>query len=268
VISGRDTNRLYQLPLAEFTGARNAMAKAAGKSGGAIRALEKPSTPAWAVNQLYWKQRRTYDKLIRASERVRAGHAQALKGRKIDLATLELQHGAAVRDAAGQVRSILARAGDPATAATMKSVVDTLQALPGGGEPGRLTKPLAPIGFGAFGALMKGAASSKALAEVVTFAPPKPKPDEVAATAKRADEASKRRLRELEAHSKKTAAALKAARVKFKRADAVRAAADAKLQAATAEANRLRAEVSRLEREARAQDQERQHLEPPNPGRR
>lgn len=260
-MSARDLDKLYQLPLGEFTDARNALAKTAGKSGVAIKALEKPSAAAWAVNQFYWKNRRAYDKLIRVSERVRAGHAQALKGKKTDLATLELRHGAAVKDAADQVRVILARAGDPATAATMKSVVDTLQALPGGGEPGRLTKALAPIGFSAFGALMKGAVSSKALAEVVTFAPPKPKPDEVAETARRADEAAKKRLRELDVQSKKTAAALKAARVKFERADAVRAAADAKLQDATAEANRQRAEVLRLEREARAADHERQNLE-------
>ena len=260
MVLDRDANRLYQLPLGAFTDARNAMAKAAGKSGAAIKALEKPSTPAWAVNQLYWKQRRAYDKLIRASARVRAGHAQALKGKKIDLATLELQHGAAVKDAADTIRDILSSAGDPATPATMKSVVDTLQALPGGGEPGRLTRALAPIGFGAFGALMKGAVSSKALAEVVTFAPPKPKPDEIAEAAHRADDAAKRHLRELDAQSKKTAAAFKAARAKLERADATRAAADAKLQDATAESNRLRAEVSRLDREARTQDQERQHL--------
>ena len=268
MVSDRDIDRLYQLPLGEFTGVRNAMAKAAGKSGAAIKALEKPSVPAWAVNQLYWRHRRAYEKLNRVSERVRAGHAQALKGRKIDLATLELQHGAAVKDAADEVRAILARAGDPATPATMKSVIDTLQALPGGGEPGRLTKSLAPIGFGAFGALMKGAASSKALAEVVTFAPSKPKPNEVAEVAQRADDAARKRLRQLEAQSKRTAAALKAARVKFERADAIRAAADAKLQDATAEANRLRAEVSRLEREARTQNLERENLAPRHPGRR
>jgi hypothetical protein len=169
VATDRSIDALYQRPLGEFTSARNELAKAAGAKGAAIKALEKPSAAAWAVNQLYWRERRAYDKLIRASERVRAAHAQRLKGKAADLATVEAQHSAAVKDAAEHVRALLAGAGDPATPATMKSVVDTLQALPGGSEPGRLTKALAPIGFGAFGALMKGAVSSKALADVVTL---------------------------------------------------------------------------------------------------
>ena len=44
--------RLYQLPLDEFTSARNALAKRAGSDAAGIRALTKPSVPAWAVNQL------------------------------------------------------------------------------------------------------------------------------------------------------------------------------------------------------------------------
>ena len=236
----RDLDTLFQLPLGEFTDARNALARAGGKHGAAIKALEKPSVPAWAVNQLYWRQPRAYDKLVRASDRVRAAHAHTLRGRKVDLHTLELQHTAAVKEAAEHVRAILARAGDPATAATMKAVLDTLQALPGGGQPGRLSKALAPIGFGAFDALMKGGVSSKALAEVVTFAPPKPKSDEVAAAAERADEAAAKRLRALDAQSKKLALALAAARAKCERATA---------------------DVARLESESRALDRERKALQ-------
>jgi len=234
----RDLDTLFQLPLGEFTDARNALARAGGKHGAAIKALEKPSAPAWAVNQLYWRQPRAYDKLVRASDRVRAAHAHTLRGRKVDLHTLELQHTAAVKEAAEHVRAILARAGDPATPATMKAVLDTLQALPGGGHPGRLSKALAPIGFGAFDALMKGGVSSKALAEVVTFAPPKPKPDEAAA-AERADEAAAKRRRALDAQSKKLALALTAARAKCERAAA---------------------DVARLESESRALDREREDI--------
>lgn len=256
----REIDALYQLPLGAFTDARNALAKARGAKGAAIKALEKPSAAAWAVNQLYWRERRTYDRLIRSSDRIRAAHAQLLTGKKIDLAALEQQHGTAVKDAAEHVRALLAQAGDPATAATMKSVVDTLQALPGGGDPGRLTKALAPIGFGAFGALMKGAVSSKALADVVTFAPPKPKADEIAAAAQRARDAAAKRLRELEAATRKLNAGLVAARARLSRAEGVRAAAEAKLQDAVAEARRIAGDVARLESEARAADQERARL--------
>lgn len=256
----RDIDTLYQLPLGEFTVARNALAKSLGAKGGAVKSLEKPSVSAWAINQLYWGERRVYDKLIRASERVRAGHAQLLNGKKVDLSTLEGQHGAAVKEGAEVVRALLAKAGDPATPATMKSVVDTLQALPGGSEPGRLTKALAPMGFGAFGALIHGGVSAKALADVVTFAPPKPKADELAEAARRATEAARARLRELEAHSKKLNASLGAARLKAEKAEATRVDAEARLHSAAADARRLAGDVSRLESEARAADQERARL--------
>ena len=52
-------DQLYQLPLDEFTAARNALAKSSGQAS--LKALEKPTLAAWAVNQLYWHQRATYD---------------------------------------------------------------------------------------------------------------------------------------------------------------------------------------------------------------
>ena len=50
-------DRLYELPLAEFTGARNALAKELRKEGDregadAVKGLKKPSIEAWTVNQL------------------------------------------------------------------------------------------------------------------------------------------------------------------------------------------------------------------------
>lgn len=260
VPTSRDVDDLYQRPLAEFTAARNALAKSSRGDAAAIRAFEKPSVPAWAVNQLYWKHRRTYDRLTRASERLRAAHAQRLKGRKVDVATFESQHAAAVKDASETVRAILAAAGDPATLSTLKAVIDTLQALPGGAEPGRLTKALAPIGFAALGTLMKGAASSRALAEVVTFAPPKPTPDDAAATARRIEQANRARLIALERAVRSLNAKLAGARARLERAEAVKADAEARFQKATGEATRRRAEVARLESSARAADQERARL--------
>jgi hypothetical protein len=49
-------DELYQLPLDEFTAARNALAKSTGDAS--IKKLEKPSLSAWAVNQLFWHQRK------------------------------------------------------------------------------------------------------------------------------------------------------------------------------------------------------------------
>src|SRR4030095_1217058 len=69
-----DVDALFTLPLAEFTGARNALAarlKKSGRGDGAVnvKALAKPSISAWAVNQLYWSQREEFDQLIASGER-------------------------------------------------------------------------------------------------------------------------------------------------------------------------------------------------------
>jgi hypothetical protein len=261
--SNQDLDHLYQLPLSEFTAARNALAKKSGGDGAAIKERPKPSVPAWAVNQLYWKDRRAYDRLTKASERVRAGHAQSLKGKKVDLAALELQHDAAIKHAADRVRDILARSGDPGTPATMKAVVDTLRSLPGG-EPGRLARTLAPMGFDALGALLKsGSGGPKALADIVTFAPPKPKPprpDEAAEAARRAAEAAERRRKDIGVELKRLASALRTARAAFDRAASARAEIESRLEKAVAESDRHRAEVARLERETRALESERTRL--------
>ena len=54
---GADIDRLYSLPLAEFTPERNELAKRLRKDGdtdaaAAVKALKKPSVAAWAVNQV------------------------------------------------------------------------------------------------------------------------------------------------------------------------------------------------------------------------
>ena len=243
---------MYQLPLAEFTAARTELVKAAsaGEKAG-LQALQKPNVPAWAVNQLYWRDRKAYDALVRAAERLRAAHAQAIKGRSVDLATAELPHAAAVKRAADRIREILARTGESATPATMNSVMDTLQALPGGGEPGRLTRPLAPLGFGALGAIVKGGKTPKGLAEIVTFAPRKPSEAEAEAARTKARRAEERRRREIDAKLKKLDREIRTAREALSRAERVKADADRRVEAAANEVRGRRAELDRLDRERR-----------------
>jgi hypothetical protein len=78
-----DLDSLFRLPLAEFTGARNALAAQLKKSGrgdeaASVKALAKPSISAWAVNQLYWNHREAFDQLIASGERFHK--AQTSKG--------------------------------------------------------------------------------------------------------------------------------------------------------------------------------------------
>ena len=76
-----EIDRLYQLPLAEFTGARNELAKQPGKRGAEIKALAKPPVAAWGVNQLYWHRRPEYDALVDAAQELRRAHAAVLAGK-------------------------------------------------------------------------------------------------------------------------------------------------------------------------------------------
>jgi hypothetical protein len=138
-----EIDRLYQLPLDQFTGARNALA--AETATPAIRKLEKPGVPAWAVNQLYWQARPVYDRLVAAAERLRATHRAAVSGRSADVSAAEAAHGRALADALTNTVALLTRAGDTATPTTRQAIQETLQALPTNAvRPGRLTKPLRP----------------------------------------------------------------------------------------------------------------------------
>lgn len=149
-----DIDRLYQVPPGEFTAARNALAKTRGAAGAEIKALEKPSLPAWAVNQVYWRERKKYDALVTAALAMREAHVQAISGRKADVATAEAAHSSARREASDAAKRLIESAGEKATPATLDAVSETFQALPSDEvAPGRLTRPLKPLGFAALLAL-------------------------------------------------------------------------------------------------------------------
>jgi len=144
-----EIDRLYQLPLDEFTASRNALAKGAGGEARRVRALVKPSVPAWIVNQLYWQDRRTWDALISASENARNVNRAVLGGKSGDVRAANAVHDEAVEAAFKATLALLAKSGHPATDATRQAIATTLRALPGDEPTGRLTKPILPIGFGA-----------------------------------------------------------------------------------------------------------------------
>jgi hypothetical protein len=141
-----DLDRLYQLPLDEFTAARNVLAKGA-KNASEIRALPKPPVAAWAVNQLYWKDRRSWDALVDAAENLRRVNKAVLAGRSGDVRAAGAAHDAAVHDALKATLDQLTAAGHPATEATRQAVLNTLRALPAADPPGRLARVLQPGGF-------------------------------------------------------------------------------------------------------------------------
>ena len=143
-----EVDKLYQLPLEEFTAARNALAKEAGAEAAAeIRTLPKPPVAAWAVNQLYWKTRDVYDVLVEAAAELRAAHKAVLGGKRGDLRAASKAHDDALEEALKVTLNLLTDGGHTATDATKQAVINTLRALPSADPPGRLARTLQPGGF-------------------------------------------------------------------------------------------------------------------------
>lgn len=149
---------LYQGAFDAFTPARNALAKTLKDPS--IKTLEKPSIAAWAVNQLYWHDRDVYDGLMRASEQLRGTHRHLLAGKAANVRESEQAHRQALRAAVDHVRARLQDGGHAVTDATVTAVQETLEALPSNDRPGRLVRPLKPLGFEALaGMAIKPAAA-------------------------------------------------------------------------------------------------------------
>lgn len=222
-----ELDQLYQLPLDQFTPARNALARRAGPRAAEIKALEKPNAAAWAVNQLFWRERAIYDELVEASEQLRTAYRDQLAGQSPDVRGAEATHKAAVKRATQIARAIVERDGGKASDAVMDAVRETLDILPGVAPPGRLTKPLKRTGFEALAGFTIAARLRPTPTRLEPKAgPPRPKPTE---TEKRANVAAQRehemtqeRLRFAEASEREAEAALDRARRAVERAERTR----------------------------------------------
>jgi hypothetical protein len=183
---------LYQAPFAEFVAERKRLAaelKASGDKDGAARLLklQRPPVSAWAVNQLWWKERVGFEALIEAAEHVKVGDREAGKAHREALSALR-----------GHAARLLQEAGNAASETTLRRVATTLSAVAaqGGFEPdapGTLHADRDPPGFESLG-----------FAPAATVSVSKPKDDDAAerraeAERRRAeDEERKRRLAERE----------------------------------------------------------------------
>ena len=183
-------DQLYQLPLDQFTAARNALAKDAGDRSAEVKKLEKPNLAAWTVNQLYWKERDAYETVIKAAEKMRAAYKQMLAGKSADVRGAEEAHQEALQQARHAARRILEEGGHPNPDAVMMPVAETLDALPGEEPPGRLTKPLRRMGFNVLEGVPISAKAGPAKPKIA----PKSKPavKETTARERRASEAEER----------------------------------------------------------------------------
>lgn len=155
-----EVDALYELPLDEFTKARDALARARGKehgkeAGAAIKALRKPSIVAWALNQLARRHPDEVENLMETGARLRRAQTATLEGGDPDeLREATKAEAAEVRALAGQARSLLADAGRGGSAAHEERLAATLRAAAVDTEAGDLlrrgvlTTELSPAGFG------------------------------------------------------------------------------------------------------------------------
>jgi hypothetical protein len=146
-------DELYQQPLADFTGARNALAKTlSGADAQRVKALAKPTVVAWAANQVYWQARAAYDALMKSGERVRKAQIAALQGKATDVRGANEDHRRAVSAAVAEAERLAASAGSKPSPDALTRTFEAMSLTPHPPDPpGRLTELLQPgTGFEAF----------------------------------------------------------------------------------------------------------------------
>lgn len=217
----RETQKLYALPLSEFTAARNARAKALEQDdpelAAAVAALPKPSAAAGALNELVHEDPSEVRALIQSGKRLRQAQEAAVSGKQgADLSEAIREH----RGALDRVQRDLRRR--KLSAPTVEKAAQTLRAASLDPElwplleRGLLHEDLTASGFGLDPGLVPARPK-----QAPRKAPPKPAP--------KPDRPAERRRRE---------------------AKAALAEAEKRLRAAERELERARAEVDRARQRA------------------
>ncbi len=165
-----DIDALFQLPPDKFTAARNELAahlKAAGKPDEAarVKGLAKPPVSAWVVNQLFWRHKKPFERLMSAGERLRKAQASQLKvagggGKASELRELLETRRLALGELSKVAATLLRDAGHEPSPDQMRRITTTLEALatyaghPSAPRAGHLTADLDAPGFEALAALI------------------------------------------------------------------------------------------------------------------
>ena len=162
--TGARVDALFRQPLPAFVEARNALASALRKEGHAeeslrVKGLPRPSASAWALNQVYWHERETFDRMLRAGDAVRRVQQQMLAGRAADPRGAGDARQSAVRAVVERAAAFLGESGQPVSGTTRQRLITTADAMAAYGSeargytPGRLTVDLDAPGFAAIATL-------------------------------------------------------------------------------------------------------------------
>ncbi|MFL5950669.1 MAG: hypothetical protein ACJ74M_03615 [Gaiellaceae bacterium] len=245
----REIDGLFDLPLDEFTAARNALAKRLKVEGdadtaAAVRGLAKPSLAAWTVNQLARRDPEAVRSLLNVAARLRSAQERSLKGDRAadELRAAQAEERDLLRKLTHGAGGVLRSAGRPASGTTLERVSSLLRSAavtePGRTSlrEGRLSGDVEVSGFDAFAGveLPKGGRRSA------------PAGDDLAERRRQKREAERRRkqlekrVRELEARAE---AAERDAQHARKMADDADAAAEERRREAAAAARELEKEA-------------------------
>jgi hypothetical protein len=279
-----DLDSLFQLPLNEFTGARNALASRLLKEGRKeeadhVRKLTKPPVSAWVVNQLFWKERTWFDRLLASGARLRQAQAAGLAGKPVNVHDPLKAQREALNQLSRQAAAFLSRDGHAPSADVLRRVTLDLQGLAAqdssatGPAPGRLTADVEATGFDALAALVpkSGDGSSRDVgggaSKVLSFAPNRQpaaakstghgsdqarleRERAQAAAARRAVQDAERTLAAARRDATRAEAAMKAAAARLKESEREKQKAEAALEKAAAAADTARQAARRTASEA------------------
>ncbi|HEV7745771.1 MAG TPA: hypothetical protein VGO56_12305 [Pyrinomonadaceae bacterium] len=249
-----DVDAVFKLPLAEFIDARNKLAARLKQGGsandaGLVKALAKPSISAWAANQLYWKHREAFDRLVAAGQRFRQVQMSGLAGKAAEMrASLDARR-AALSQLSDLATSLLQDSGHNPTSDILRRITANLEAISAhaslshGSTSGRLTHDVDPPGFESFGFSSPGNSSVTQKPARVTA------PQELSVAAKKQQTPARAQdLRQAEATRQKIIAAAKGS---LKTAERLLSDARAKAKRLEAVEKEAKAEVAQAQRETR-----------------
>jgi hypothetical protein len=236
----QEVDRLFELPLEEFTAARNELAqrlKSEGDAGAAdeVKRLPKPNVAAWTINQLARQQADAVGALLAAGAKLREAQERALQSAGEGgnaLRQAQEDERSAVRGLTHQAQQILEDAGRPVSSSVLDRISSTLRAaaVSDAGraalEAGRLSGDVEPSGFDSLAGLELAPAPRRGRA---------PARDELADRRREKKEREQKR-RELKERARKLAAEARDAEQAAERAEreagAARSAAEKKRRAA------------------------------------
>ena len=244
-----EADRLYALPLDEFTPARDELARRLRRegdadAGAAVKRLRKPSVAAWALNQVRRNKARESDALLDAGRRQREAQEGLLAGESREA----LQRAAAderrlVGELARLAERELAAAGRSVSAAVQEKLRATLHAVASDPEAresleaGRLVRDHEASGLGPLAEL--GGPVAKTRAKEPSTGP--------GAKATRGAKGRSQRSAVVERRIRRLEERLERARARAQELDEESGAAELRLREARREATRIAAELDRAE---------------------